>query len=97
MIYRIVKLHFHKDKVTNFLELFDQVVSKVNKQPGCIEMYMTQDVNNAGIFITHSKWESIEDLNNYRDSELFATIWPTIKPWFEQKAEAWSMNIIQSK
>ena len=35
-----------------------------------------------------------EDLNNYRNSELFKTIWPTIKPWFEVKAEAWSMQLV---
>ncbi len=94
MIYRVVKLHFQTEKIQDFLGLFDQVVSKVNKQPGCIEMYMTQDINNPEIFITHSKWESEIDLNNYRDSELFLNIWPTIKPWFEKKAEAWSMSLI---
>ena len=94
MIYRIVKLHFQLDKVESFLALFDQVVTKVNKQSGCIEMFMTQDINNPEIFITHSKWESEIHLNNYRDSELFSIIWPTIKPWFEKKAEAWSMELI---
>ena len=38
--------------------------------------------------------EKEEDLNNYRNSELFKTIWPTIKPWFEVKAEAWSMHLV---
>ncbi len=94
MIYRIVKLHFQKEKVTSFLELFNDVVTKVNKQPGCIEMFMTQDMHNPAIFITHSKWETEDDLNKYRNSELFQVIWPTIKPWFEQKAEAWSMQLI---
>lgn len=95
MIYRIVKLHFQTDKVESFLTLFDQVVAKVNNQNGCVEMYMTQDVKNPEIFITHSKWESIDDLNNYRNSELFQNIWPKIKPWFEKKAEAWSMNLVK--
>ncbi len=95
MIYRIVKLHFQADKVADFLALFDQVVTKVNKQPGCIEMYMLQDLYNPAIFITHSRWEKEEDLNTYRNSELFQTIWPTIKPWFKEKAEAWSMDKIE--
>ena len=94
MIYRIVKLHFQTTKTECFLELFNQVVTKVNKQPGCIEMFMVQDIHNPAIFITHSKWEKEEDLNNYRNSKLFKVIWPTIKPWFEVKAEAWSMQLV---
>ncbi len=94
MIYRIVKLHFQTNKIGSFLELFNEVVTKVNKQPGCIEMFMTQDIHNPAVFITHSKWETENDLNNYRNSELFKAIWPTIKPWFELKAEAWSMQLV---
>ena len=67
MIYRIVKLHFQTTKTTSFLELFNQVVTKVNEQPGCIEMYMIQDLHNPTIFITHSKWETEEDLNKYKE------------------------------
>ena len=90
----MTKTRKQKEKIQDFLDLFDQVVAKVNNQPGCIEMFMTQDVKNPEIFITHSKWESEADLNNYRDSKLFASVWPTIKPWFEKKAEAWSMQLI---
>ena len=50
MIYRVVKLHFQKEKIQDFLDLFDQVVTKVNNQPGCIEMFMTQDIKNPEIF-----------------------------------------------
>lgn len=92
MITRIVKLHFQEEKVFDFLSLFDQVVTKVNSFPGCQKMYMLRDVNNPSIFITHSLWDSEQDLNNYRDSELFQSIWPTIKPWFAERAQAWSLN-----
>ena len=92
MITRIVKLHFQEEKVTDFLALFDQVVTKVNGFPGCKKMYMLRDINNQSIFITHSLWNTEEDLNKYRDSELFQTIWPTIKPWFAEKPQAWSLD-----
>lgn len=92
MITRIVKLHFQEEKVEDFLLLFDQVVTKVNGFPGCHKMYMLRDINNPAIFITHSLWDSEEDLNNYRDSELFLSIWPTIKPWFAERAQAWSLE-----
>lgn len=90
MIIRIVKLQFETEKVQDFLSLFDTVVTKVNSFPGCYQMYMVRDIQNPNLFFTYSQWENETALTNYRNSELFQSIWPTIKPWFSQKAEAWS-------
>ena len=53
-------------------------------------MHMVRDIRDPNLFFTYSHWENETALNNYRDSDLFQSIWPTIKPWFSQKAEAWS-------
>jgi len=90
MIIRIVKLQFETEKVQDFLGLFDSVVTKVNSFPGCYQMHMVRDIHDPNLFFTYSQWENETALNNYRDSELFQSIWPTIKPWFSKKAEAWS-------
>ena len=90
MIIRIVKLKFETEKVQDFLALFDSVVTKVNSFPGCYQMHMVRDIQNPNLFFTYSQWENETALNNYRDSDLFQSIWPIIKPWFSQKAEAWS-------
>ena len=90
MIIRIVKLKFQKDKVADFLNLFDNVVTKVNAYPGCQQMHMVRDLNDETLFFTYSVWENTTALENYRNSTLFQTIWPQIKPWFSEKAEAWS-------
>ena len=90
MIIRIVKLQFETEKVQDFLALFDSVVTKVNSFPGCYHMHMVRDIQNPNLFFTYSQWENETALNNYRDSDLFQSIWPIIKPWFSQKAEAWS-------
>lgn len=90
MIIRIVKLKFQKDKVADFLNLFDNVVTKVNAYPGCQQMHMVRDLNDETLFFTYSVWENTTALENYRNSPLFQTIWPQIKPWFSEKAEAWS-------
>ncbi len=90
MIIRIVKLKFQKDKVADFLNLFDNVVTKVNAYPGCQQMHMVRDLNDETLFFTYSVWENTTALENYRNSTLFQTIWPQIKPWFLEKAEAWS-------
>jgi heme-degrading monooxygenase HmoA len=47
-----------------------------------------------GHYFTVSDWESEKALNAYRDSALFAEIWPTVKPWFSAKAEAWTTDEI---
>lgn len=92
MITRIVKLHFQEDKVESFLSFFETIKHQVNNFPGCIAMKLLQDIKDPSIIMTYSHWESEEDLNNYRDSETFGKIWPSIKPWFAQKPEAWSVN-----
>lgn len=92
MITRIVKLHFQEDRVQDFLDFFETVKYKVAGFPNCHGMKLLQDVRQPNIVFTYSLWESENDLNIYRDSELFGTVWPTIKPWFSAKAEAWSVN-----
>jgi hypothetical protein len=58
MIIRIVKLKFQKDKVADFLNLFDNVVTKVNAYPGCQQMHMVRDLNDETLFFTYSVWEN---------------------------------------
>lgn len=92
MITRIVKLHFQAEKVETFLTFFETIKYQVNNFPGCIAMKLLQDINNPSIIMTYSHWENEEALNTYRDSETFGKIWPTIKPWFAEKPEAWSVD-----
>lgn len=92
MITRIVKLEFQPEKINEFLRFFDGIKNVVNTFPGCSGMKLYQDINNPNIVMTYSHWENAEALNNYRNSEEFGKIWPTIKPWFGGKPEAWSVN-----
>lgn len=94
MITRIVKLHFQEDKTSGFLTFFETIKHKVNTFPGCHGMRLLQDAKNPNIILTFSIWESETDLNKYRDSETFGEVWPTIKPWFAQKPEAWTLNSV---
>lgn len=93
MITRIVKLQFQEDKIDLFLKFFETVKWKVAKQPNCHGMKLLQDKNNPCIVFTYSLWTDEKALNAYRDSELFGNdVWPTIKPWFKEKAEAWTVD-----
>lgn len=93
MIIRIVKLQFHKEKLDDFLFIFNQTKRKISAFEGCMGMQLVQDLSNPSVFFTYSRWESEEALSNYRQSDVFKIIWKSIKPWFEKPAEACSTVI----
>ena len=92
MITRIVQLEFREDSIGQFLEFFEGVKEIVNGFPGCRGMRLYQDIDRPYIVLTYSHWENAEALGNYRNSDAFGKIWPTIKPWFGGKPKAWSVT-----
>ncbi len=92
MLIRIVKLHFQQDKIEDFLTFFDEIKYRVNDFEGCLGMKLLRDVEKPSIVLTYSMWNTPEDLERYRTSETFGEIWPSIKPWFAEKPEAWSVE-----
>jgi quinol monooxygenase YgiN len=91
MLIRIVKLHLKDHKINDFLIHFETIKWKVTNFPGCNGMKLLQDKENLNIIITYSSWQDENALDNYKKSELFNAIWPTIKIWFKEKPEAWSL------
>lgn len=92
MLTRIVKLTFQPDKTADFLAFFDTINTRVSSFENCYGMRLLQDVNRPEVIFTYSNWKDEAALNNYRDSALFQGVWSTIKPWFDAKAEAWSVS-----
>ncbi len=92
MITRIVKLTLQPDKVTDFIALFNSSKSSIRNTKGCNHVELLCDIKLPHLFFTYSSWDSEEDLNRYRDSELFKNIWSKTKPMFSEKAEAWSLK-----
>ena len=92
MVTRIVKLEFQKSHLQEFLNHFEQVKWSVASFPGCHGMKLIQDIENPCLIMTYSIWDNVEVLDQYRLSPLFKSIWPTIKPWFSAKAEAWTLE-----
>jgi (4S)-4-hydroxy-5-phosphonooxypentane-2,3-dione isomerase len=89
---RIVKMEFSKEHIPDFELLFEERKEKIRNQNGCLGLTLLQDKNKPCIFFTYSHWENEDDLNKYRDSELFIDTWQTIKKWFSAKGEAWSVH-----
>jgi heme oxygenase (mycobilin-producing) len=92
MIIRIVKMTFMPEKVNEFLEIFNSSKQLIRNFEGCSHLELLNDINSPNIFFTYSYWQCETHLNNYRDSELFGSVWKKTKPLFSAKAEAWSVE-----
>ncbi len=92
MLTRIVKMSFHKENIPAFLAHFELMKTKIRSANGNQFLVLYQDKNNEEVFFTYSHWETEQDLENYRNSELFDGVWAFTKKLFNAKPEAWSLN-----
>ena len=90
---RIVQLTFKEEYFDDFLTHFETVKDAINAFPGCKGMKLLKNKKRHGVVFTYSEWESEADLENYRNSALFGSIWPKVKQWFDDKPRAWSTDI----
>ena len=93
-IERIVKMTFRTDAIDEFLEHFQSIKEKIRNFPGCNGLKLIRSVDKDNILFTYSSWNAAEDLENYRNSELFKETWSYVKQLFEARAEAWSTEIV---
>ena len=97
MIVRIVKMEFKKESIDDFKALFDSKKILIRSFPGCTYLEFLQGTEaKDNVFITYSHWNSEEDLNNYRYSELFKETWSETKKMFSKKPEAISFQKLHS-
>lgn len=96
MFIRIVKLSFHPEKIEEFLENFYNNKEFIRNYPGNMFLELYQDKDNKSVFFTYSFWNTEQDLENYRHSELFKGVWAFTKTLFNDKPEAWSVDKIES-
>lgn len=89
-------MSFDPAKIDEFLANFEANKKKIRAFEGCNFLELYRDQNNTNIFFTYSYWDSETDLNNYRHSELFKSVWAKTKPLFNDKPEAWSVNKLES-
>jgi len=93
-IQRLVRMSFHKENVTDFLMVFEESKEKIRNFPGCLGLNLILDINDSTIIYTSSVWRAIEDLENYRNSELFIQTWRKTKIHFKEKAQTSTFNIL---
>lgn len=96
MFVRIVKMGFNPEKIEAFLENFEANKAKIRNFEGCQFLELYRDKNNTNQFFTYSYWADETALENYRNSDLFKTVWAETKVYFNQKPEAWSVDKLAS-
>ncbi|AOW20053.1 putative quinol monooxygenase [Urechidicola croceus] len=95
MLIRIVKLGFHKENVSKFLNIFENSKDKIRNTEGCRLLELYRDKNDDTIFFTYSHWDEDIHLENYRNSAYFKKVWKNTKPLFNRKPEAWSVDRLE--
>ena len=92
MFVRIVKMSFHPEHIETFLSNFNEKKAHIRSSNGCNLLELYRDKTNSNIFFTYSYWEKEQDLENYRNSDLFKDVWAKTKILFNAKPEAWSVD-----
>ncbi len=92
MIVRIVKMTFKPEAVETFQELFVGWKPKIRSFPGCEHLELLHATDDPRIFFTYSHWTGAQALEAYRNSEVFASVWPVVKALFDAPAEAWTVD-----
>ena len=83
---------FQPDKVDPFTAFSKEIYPGISQFEGCQGVEVLQDIHLPTTFFTYSIWNSQEHLQTYRQSDFFKNNWSTVKPWFAEKADAWSVK-----
>lgn len=89
-------MSFSEEHIEDFLNNFEENKNKIRNVKGCNLLELYRDKTNPNIFFTYSYWESESDLEHYRQSDLFKSVWSKTKQFFNAKPEAWSVDKVAS-
>ncbi|HEY9005884.1 MAG TPA: antibiotic biosynthesis monooxygenase family protein [Ohtaekwangia sp.] len=92
MIIRIVRMHFTEAGVEEFLVIFNQNKQAIRNFEGCTHLELLKDTEDPTIFTTLSHWNGPENLEQYRKSELFDSVWGRVKTLFAERTQAFSLE-----
>ena len=78
---------FRPEAEKSFLETFFRFEDAIRSQPGCTHLELLKAKDEC-VYFTYSHWNREEDLEAYRHSETFKTVWPLTKKHFAARPEA---------
>ena len=85
-------MHFTEAGVEEFLQIFDANKIAIRNFPGCTHLQLLKDSEDPTCFTTLSHWQTEQDLENYRKSELFGGVWGRVKTLFSERTQAFSLK-----
>ena len=92
MLIRIVRMHFTEAGVGEFLQIFEKNMNAIRSVKGCSHLQLLKDVDDPLTFTTLSYWDDSQSLDNYRKSELFGSVWGSVKTLFAERSQAFSLE-----
>ena len=92
MIIRIVKMEFEEHLVAEFLQIFAASREKIRAFPGCTHLQLLQGEADHRVFFTYSHWDGEVELEAYRNSDLFRSVWRNTRKLFRKAPRAWSLT-----
>jgi heme-degrading monooxygenase HmoA len=84
-------MHFTEAGIDEFLTIFNTHKHAIRNFPGCSHLELLKDADNEFVFTTLSYWNDEQCLADYRKSELFASVWGTVKTLFSERTQAFSL------
>lgn len=78
MIKVVSKGFFYEDKIEEALKLYEELVSKTQKEDGCISYNLFRDVDDKSILTMIEEWESLEALEAHKKTEHFTRLVPMV-------------------
>jgi len=84
-------MHFTEAGVDEFLEIFNENKEAIRNFPGCSHLQLLKDAEDSNCFTTLSHWDHEDNLENYRKSALFGSVWGRVKTLFSERTQAYSL------
>ncbi len=75
-------------------EVFENSKTQIRAVEGCRHRELLRHKTRPNVLFTLSIWDDETALEAYRASALFAETWAKTKALFAEKAEAWTVEVI---
>lgn len=92
MLIRIVRMTIREDRTENFLALFEASSQDIRKFKGCSYLELMRDYHKPNVFVSYTHWATEAELDEYRHSQTFISIWAKIKILFSDRAVVYSLK-----
>jgi quinol monooxygenase YgiN len=89
-------MHFRPGERDAFLTIFNASKQRIRQFAGCQHLCLYNEIGIPDVFFTYSIWTSEAHLDAYRNSELFQATWTETKALFADKAQAWSVEEVET-